>query len=204
MMPTEIPIFMYHGHDDNVFAVAWSPDSASIASGSRDKTIHIWNALTGKVQLHLSGIMLHTCSQSPGHPMGNTLPVVIPEELYRYGRPTQVETLSLIMATRDLCVASPGLQIAHTSHPVETLGIARCRYGLHLAAISCILTSSNIEYLAFPGRLMVNVLPLAALMDSVQTWDAMTGIDVVRYRDLSSPIYATSLVSKWRLYRLWW
>ena len=49
MMPIEIPIFMYHGHVDNVFAVAWSPDSASIASGSRDKTVSIWNALTGKV-----------------------------------------------------------------------------------------------------------------------------------------------------------
>ena len=97
--------------------------------------------------------------------MVHTLPVAIAGELYRCGRPTQVETLSPFMVTRDSCVASPGLLTAHTSHLVGTMAIARCKSGRHLAETWCILTSSNIEYLAFPGRQMVNVLPLAALMD---------------------------------------
>src|SRR2546423_14381866 len=38
---------LYHGHSDNVFAVAWSPDGQYIASGSRDTTVRLWHAATG-------------------------------------------------------------------------------------------------------------------------------------------------------------
>jgi WD40 repeat protein len=38
-----------------VFSVAWSPDGASLASGSRDDTVKIWNAKTGKCDSTLSG-----------------------------------------------------------------------------------------------------------------------------------------------------
>ncbi len=105
MMPIDTPIFMYHGHSDNVFTVAWSPGGTSIASGSRDKTVRIWNANTGE-----------------------------DSRTYR-------------------------------GHASYLLSVAWCRYGPHLAETWCILTSSNIEYLALHGRLMVSVLPLEALMD---------------------------------------
>ncbi len=36
------------GHTGPVIAVAWSPDGKWIASGSTDRTIKIWNAITGK------------------------------------------------------------------------------------------------------------------------------------------------------------
>lgn len=39
---------IYCGHSDNVFAVAWAPDGVSLASGSRDATVHVWNAATGE------------------------------------------------------------------------------------------------------------------------------------------------------------
>ena len=38
----------YCGHSDNVFAVSWAPDGVSVASGSRDTTVRIWNATTGE------------------------------------------------------------------------------------------------------------------------------------------------------------
>src|SRR5437763_10646656 len=47
IMPTDAPIFIYQGHSDHVFAVAWSHDATTIASGSRDKTVRVWNSTTG-------------------------------------------------------------------------------------------------------------------------------------------------------------
>ena len=35
------------GHENEVWAVAWSPDGATIASGGKDKTIRLWNPTTG-------------------------------------------------------------------------------------------------------------------------------------------------------------
>ncbi len=42
-------LLTYKGHDDSVLTVAWSPDSARIASGAGgfDPTVKVWNALNG-------------------------------------------------------------------------------------------------------------------------------------------------------------
>ncbi len=37
--------FTYRGHRDAVSSVAWSPDGTRIASGSRDKTVQVWQAV---------------------------------------------------------------------------------------------------------------------------------------------------------------
>lgn len=39
--------FTYSGHSDIVYAVAWSPDGARIASASADHTVQVWNADNG-------------------------------------------------------------------------------------------------------------------------------------------------------------
>jgi WD40 repeat protein len=41
------PLIIYHGHTAGVQAVAWSPDGNRIVSGSNDKTVQVWDALTG-------------------------------------------------------------------------------------------------------------------------------------------------------------
>jgi WD40 repeat protein len=43
------------GHTDKVIDVAFSPNNSKIASGSRDKTIKIWDAATGGVENTLKG-----------------------------------------------------------------------------------------------------------------------------------------------------
>jgi len=43
------PISVFRGHTGVVAAVAFSPDNKTIASGSADKTIVLWDAATGKV-----------------------------------------------------------------------------------------------------------------------------------------------------------
>ena len=39
---------IYCGHSDNVFAVSWAPDGVSLATGTRDTAVRVWNAATGE------------------------------------------------------------------------------------------------------------------------------------------------------------
>ena len=39
--------YTYRGHSSAVDAVVWSPDGTRIVSGSRDKTVQVWNAVDG-------------------------------------------------------------------------------------------------------------------------------------------------------------
>jgi eukaryotic-like serine/threonine-protein kinase len=48
---------IYSGHSDKVRSVAWSPDGAHIVSGSDDKTVQVWEAITGD---HLFTYMEHS------------------------------------------------------------------------------------------------------------------------------------------------
>jgi WD40 repeat protein len=44
-----------HGHDDEVRAVAWSPNGQQLATGSRDRTARIWDTQKGSTLATLSG-----------------------------------------------------------------------------------------------------------------------------------------------------
>ncbi|MGK3111543.1 WD40 repeat domain-containing protein, partial [Streptomyces mordarskii] len=43
------------GHNDNVLAVAFSPDGKTLATGSRDDTARLWDTDTGNVRITLKG-----------------------------------------------------------------------------------------------------------------------------------------------------
>src|SRR5439155_14424777 len=43
------------GHTEQVNCVAWSPEGATLASGSNDRTIRLWEAQEGRTRLVFSG-----------------------------------------------------------------------------------------------------------------------------------------------------
>jgi WD40 repeat protein len=53
------------GHSQSVYSVAYSPDGQTLASGSGDKTIKLWNVKTGNLLQTLSGLSNPVLSYSP-------------------------------------------------------------------------------------------------------------------------------------------
>ncbi|MBE9008546.1 trypsin-like peptidase domain-containing protein [Fortiea sp. LEGE XX443] len=54
-LPTRLEILTPKGHSGSVLSVAFSPDGRTLASGSSDKTIKIWNIATGREIRTLNG-----------------------------------------------------------------------------------------------------------------------------------------------------
>ena len=47
---------LFTGHSDKVSSVWFSPDGSRIVSGSYDKTVRIWNPVTGACEVTMEGM----------------------------------------------------------------------------------------------------------------------------------------------------
>jgi len=54
--PLGTTLYTYQGHSGNINALAWSSDGTCIASASKDKTVQVWDTVTGKNLLTYTGL----------------------------------------------------------------------------------------------------------------------------------------------------
>jgi len=67
IQPIGTTLCIYRGHADEVWTVAWSPDSRYIAFGSRDKTVQVWDVINQHKLVTYQGhaSMVYTVAWSP-------------------------------------------------------------------------------------------------------------------------------------------
>ena len=148
------PVLIYRNHSKPVTAVAWSPDSSRIASGSRDTTVQIWNVQTGRKHLTFRGF---------------------------------AQEVSAVAWSSDGKYIAAGswdtsIQIRHAESGSRSFTYSGHSSPVHAVAWSPTNSSSptdSILHIASAGGAAAN----ADVDNTVQIWNALTGDNLLIYRD---------------------
>ncbi len=151
---SKTPVFIYRNHTRPVGAVAWSPDGSRIVSGSWDTTVQVWNVQTGRKLLTYRGFSREVSSVAWS-----------PD-----GKYIACSSLDATVQVRQADSGSRAYTFTGHSGPV------------HAVAWSPAIPSTPLENgwrIASASGAAVN----ADVDNTVQIWNALSGDDLLIYRD---------------------
>jgi WD40 repeat protein len=203
---------IFSGHDDYVFALAWSPDSMHIASGSRDRTVQVWRPYDGESQ-SASPPLIESQGRGKSCPYPDH-----PASIYHGHKQC---LLSLAWSHDGQRIASgdtDGIVNIWNAFSGETL----LTYHGHVRFVRGLVWSPDDRYIASGGDFGDSTVQVwkastgehiftfdqqyrifalkwsadgrriasASFNGSVLIWDAFTGINVLTHQEHSGPLYA--------------
>ena len=158
-------LVVYGRHIDWISSLAWSPGGKYIASGSYDKTVQIWDAMSGDMYFMYQGhehtwgmSRVHTVSWSPNARMiasgGDDKTVQIwdastAEHLYTYNA-HRAPVLAVAWSPDQRFIASASDSITHIWDPSTRK--TRVDYNGHRNAVQCIAWSPDSKFIATGSR----------------------------------------------------
>jgi WD40 repeat protein len=177
-----------NGHTDGVHSVCFSPDGKRLVSASVDKTVKVWDALTGQEVLNLKGHtepVLSVCFSPNGKRLAsaswdNTVKV--------WDAATGQEVLSLQGHTgwvTSVCFSRDGTRLASAAYD-NTVKVWDAQTGQDVLTLSGHTGAVTSVCFSRDGKRLAS----ASEDETVKLWDAASGQEVLSLKGHTSVVYS--------------
>ena len=188
---TNFPHIILEGHTDDVNSVAFSPDGNTLASGSDDETIRLWNAVTGE---HQKTLTEHTddVNSVAFSPDGNTLASGSDDNtIHLWNAVTGEHQKTLTEHTDDVnsVAFSPDGNTLASGSDDETIRLWNAVTGEHQKTLTEHRNDVNSVAFSPDG----NTLASGSDDETIRLWDAITGEhkqELTEYDEVSSVTFS--------------